>query len=237
MFTKDEPLTLQQLCEDTVRNHDLEPSSYPTMKAPKVMVEGGEKILNKLNPAKASGPDGISPRVLKEGAHEIAPALALIYNRSLETGVVPTDWKTANVCPVFKKGQKYDASNYRPIPLTCIASKLMEHIIVHEIMDHAKREDILYPLQHGFREQRSCETQLTAFLDDMSLRMSEGKQSDVLIMDFSKAFDKVNHSLLLHKLNSYGIRGEVNQWIGSFLHGRRQCVVVDGEKSDYDDVA
>ena len=100
-------------------------------------------------------------------------------------------------------------------------------------MSHADTHNILYPLQHGFRTGRSCETQLLEFIDDVTLNMENGKQTDILVMDFSKAFDKVSHSLLLHKLHYYGIQGELNSWIQNFLSNRKQAVVLEGEKSDY----
>jgi hypothetical protein len=97
-------------------------------------------------------------------------------------------------------------------------------------MNHADKSSIL---QHGFRSKRSCETQLIEFIDEVTINMSAGKQTDVLIMDFSKAFDKVSHSLLVHKLDHYGIRGKTNTWIQNFLSDRSQAVVGDGEKSSY----
>ena len=103
-------------------------------------------------------------------------------------------------------------------------------------MNHADKNNILYPLQHGFRCKRSCETQHIEFIDEVTTNMSAGKQTDVLIMDFSKAFDKVSHGLLVHKLDHYGIRGKTNTWIQNFLSDRSQAVVVDGEKSSYIDV-
>ena len=99
-------------------------------------------------------------------------------------------------------------------------------------MNHADSHNILYPLQHGFRKSRSCESQLIEFVDDISKNLEEGKQSDILIMDFSKAFDKVSHSLLIHKLNGYGITGKANTWIANFLSCSSQSVIVDGEMSD-----
>ncbi|KAK3106955.1 hypothetical protein FSP39_003887 [Pinctada imbricata] len=104
------------------------------------------------------------------------------------------------------------------------------------IMKHADTFNIMYPLQHGFRQRRSCETQLIEFIDDITVNLSEGKQTDTLIIDFSKAFDKVSHSLLLHKLDHYGIRGKTNDWIRSFLSERTQSVVVNGESSPSVDV-
>ena len=157
--------------------------------------------VNGLNPHKAAGPDNISPRILKELADEITPILQRIFKRSYDTGVVPTMWKTANVYPVFKKGKQFEPINYRPISLTCICCKLMEHIVTSHIMCHADNNNILYDLQHGFRKKLSCETQLMEFIDDQKPKnLDNGQQTDCLVMDFSKAFDKVSHSLLTHKL-------------------------------------
>ena len=206
---------------------------YPPMAEITVTARGIEKLLAKMNPSKAAGPDGIPPRVLRELASEAAPLLARIYNSSLASGVVPADWKEATVAPVYKKGEQYDPANYRPISLTSIPCKVFEHVLVSAIMDHLEDSDILVPQQHGFRKSRSCETQLLEFIEEVSTAMENGTSTDVIIMDFAKAFDKVNHSLLTHKLNHYGIRGSINCWIQNFLSDRKQAVVVDGATSDY----
>ena len=210
--------------------------NYPPADHLNITENGILKQLKNLNPNKASGPDSIKPKVLKELAEGIAPILTIIFRRSLETGEVPSDWRKAIVSPVFKKGERYKAENYRPISLTCICCKFMEHIITSHIMKHADKHNILYPLQHGFRSKRSCESQLIEFVDDITRNMSEGKQTDILVMDFSKAFDKVSHSLLVHKLDHYGIRGDLNRWVLNFLSHRQQAVVVDGESSKFIDV-
>ena len=124
------------------------------------------KLLTKLNIHKASEPDGLSARVL-ECSSEIAPVLAYIFNESLAQGAVPDDWRLANVTPVFKKGEKYDAANYRPVSLTCICCKTLEHILVSNINKHLAFESILIDCQHGFQSQRSCETQLVQFYHDI----------------------------------------------------------------------
>ena len=161
------------------------------------------KLLNNLKIHKASGPDGQSARVLKECSSEIASILALIYNESLAQGTVPDDWRQANVAPIFKKGEKYDAANYRPLSLTCICCKTLEHIIVSNINKHLAFESILADCQHGFRSQRSCETQLVQFFHDLVSNLDRAlnhnhRQTDVIIMDFAKAFDKVPHRRLLY---------------------------------------
>ena len=130
--------------------------------------KGVLKLLNGLKVHKAPGPDGLSARVLEECSSEIAPILAFIYNELLAQGTVPDDWRQANVAPVYKKGEKYDAANYRPVSLTCICCKILEHIIVSNINKHLSLENILADYQHGFRSQRSCETQLVQFFHDMA---------------------------------------------------------------------
>jgi hypothetical protein len=208
------------------------PGQYSEMPDIHVTEKGVLKLLNNLKANKAPGPDNISPRILKELATDVAPILTCIFNLSYQTGEVPEIWKSANVCPIYKKGKRFEAINYRPVSLTCIACKIMEHIITSNIMKHADSQKILYPFQHGFRRGLSCETQLIELIDDVTVNMDEGKQTDCLVMDFSKAFDKVSHSLLTYKLNHYGIRGKTNQWIKSFLSGRTQRVVVEGDTSD-----
>ena len=116
--------------------------------------------LDNLKPHKASSPDSIPPIVLKELGKEIAPILQIIFQMSLTTGQVSDDWKEANMAPIFKKGDKHKPSSYRPVSLTCITSTIMKHIIVSNLMKHLGSQNILFPLQHGFRRNKSCESQL-----------------------------------------------------------------------------
>ena len=206
-------------------------STLPEMPDIEITETGVLKLLQNLKPYKAQGPDNIHPRILKELAVEITPSLTLIFRKSYETEEVPKDWLKANVSPIFKHGQKYLASNYRPISLTCIASKLMEHILVSNIMKHAQSHNILYDLQHGFRSRVSCETQLIQFTNDLVTNMQSGAQTDVIVMDFSKAFDKVSHTKLVDKLHHYGIQGKTNSWVKAFLTDRSQRVLIEGEAS------
>ena len=197
-----------------------------------ISLNGILKLLKNLKPGKAAGPDQLKPLLLKELRDEIAPIIKIIFEKSLETGKLPSDWVTANVMPVFKKGDKSSAANYRPISLTCILCKVLEHILASNIVKHLDAQGILYDLQHGFREKRSCETQLVMMIEDLARNANGRKQTDVILLDFSKAFDKVNHSKLLWKLHNYGIRGKVLSWIQAFLGNRSQRVVIDGEDSD-----
>jgi hypothetical protein len=175
VFSPPSPLSLAQLCQAKFRtmaahNKPLpQPLPRDTLSPHKSMpdipvtLNGVEKLLTKLKPNKAPGPDQIKPLILSQLAKSIAPIICKIFQLSLDTGDVPSEWKTANVAPVFKKGNKFQASNYRPISLTCVCSKLMEHIVVSAMMNHLEGNNILHDRQHGFRPKRSCETQLVDF--------------------------------------------------------------------------
>lgn len=188
--------------------------------------------MNNLNPKKASGPDDLTPRILKELHIELTPAVTLLFQRSMELGQTPTDWKHAFVCPIYKKGARYNPANYRPVSLTCILCKLLEHIVVSNIMKHLEKNNILSERQHGFRNKRSCETQLIGLVEDLTSALDKGIQTDMIVLDFSKAFDKVSHPRLLHKLEHYGISGRSHAWISAFLADRTQAVVLDNCKSN-----
>ena len=142
------------------------------------------------------------------------------------------NWTLANVAPIFKKGSKLQAVNYRPVYLilTCITCKLFERIVCKHILGHLEERGILTDLQHGFRTGRSCETQLiTTFQDIASAYNKKGSQIDIAVLNFSKAFDTVPHDGLLSKLKHYGIDDKIWTWISNFL---KQRVVVDGIQSD-----
>ena len=151
------------------------------------------------------------------------------------TGELPRDWSLANVAPIFKKGNRVLAENYRPVSLTCITCKLFEHIVCRHILDHIEDHKILTNLQHGFRSGRSCETQQITTTHDLLSSFNSKSQIDVAILDFSKAFDTVPHAGLLGKLEHYGIDSKILLWITNFLNNRKR-VVVDGGFSNYADV-
>ena len=130
-----------------------------------------ECLLKKLNPHKAAGPDQIKPFVLQTLHTELAPILQVIFQMSFNQGKLPNIWKDANVSPVFKKGDKSEPSDYRPISLTCVLCKVLEHIVASSLSRHFTDLNILYELQHGFRERRSCETQLIMLVDELSKTM------------------------------------------------------------------
>ena len=222
--------------EDTASMPDLPPTQYRPMNPITVTSNGVLKALQRLNPSKAAGPDKIQSRILKTSAEEIAPVLASLYQQTLQQGDIPQDWRNANVIPIYKKGDRTQASNYRPVSLTSISCKIMEHIIASQVMDHLDSQNILHPNQHGFRANRSCETQLLMTVDDLSKTINNHQQVDMAILDFAKAFDKVPHQRLLAKLDHYGINSQVRKWTQSFLGNRKQQVIIEGHSSTSSDV-
>ena len=126
------------------------------------------------------------------------------------SGKLPSDWRSANISPVFKKGDSHLAENYRPVSLTSVSCKLLEHIICKHILDHLEINNILTSLNHGFRSGYSCETQLLTTVHDLLQQHDNKTQIDMMILDFSKAFDTVPHESLLHKMSLYGINGNIN---------------------------
>ena len=193
---------------------------------------GVMKLIKALDPSKARGPDNIPTRVIKEAAAELTPPITRIFQLSYNTASVPDDWKTAAITAIYKKGDKTKPSNYRPVSLTSVTCKMMEHVIHSSIMRHLNDQNILVNYQHGFRSGHSCETQLIQTVEDFARTIHEQQQCDVMILDFSKAFDTVPHRRLLQKLSSYKLDPRCLAWIAEWLRKRTQIVVQDGERSD-----
>ena len=223
--------------ENTDSIPDKGPSPHPTMTGLKIQPAGVTKLLRDLKPHKASGPDSIPTFILQVAAEELSPILSRLFQTSIDSGDVPSDWRSANIVPLYKKGDKHQASNYRPVSLTSVTCKILEHIVHSNVMNHFIRYNILCDNQHGFRSRRSCETQLITTLQGITSQLKTGRdQVDVILLDFSKAFDKVPHQRLLHKLDYYGVRGNTLRWIQSFLSYRKQVVALEGTNSTEADV-
>ena len=197
-----------------------------------ITTNGVQKLLQGINISKAQGPDKIANIMLKTCAIQLAPALSTIFQRSIDLGKLPSDWLNANISPVYKKGDVHLPENYRPVSLTCVSCKILEHIICKHILDHLESNKILTQLNHGFRSGYSCETQLLTTVHDLLGKFDSGSQIDMIVLDFSKAFDTVPHGKLLHKMQLYGVDGKINLWLRDFLTNRKMKVVVDGEESE-----
>ncbi|KAK8747748.1 hypothetical protein OTU49_016574, partial [Cherax quadricarinatus] len=194
-----------------------------------------KKLLSDLDTSKAMGPDNISPWVLREGAEMLCVPLTTIFNTSLETGQLPEKWKTANVVPMFKKGNRNEALNYRPVSLTCIVCKVMEKIIRRRVVEHLERNKIINENQHGFMEGKSCITNLLEFYDKVTeVRHEREGWVDCVFLDCRKAFDTVPHKRLVQKLEDQThVKGRALQWIREYLTGRQQRVMVREEVSQW----
>ena len=190
------------------------------------------KALKNLNISKSPGPDGMHPRVLKELARELAHPLHRLFNKSIQEGRIPDKWKVASVKPLFKKGRKDQAGNYRPVSLTSITCKLFETFVRDALYKHLLENSILSDVQYGFCKQRSTVSQLLVTLNEWFYHLDNRTPVDALYLDFKKAFDSVPHKRLLTKLHGYGIRGKVLQWVESFLTNRVQYVDVNNNISE-----
>ena len=204
------------------------PALYPGICDPVIGLDGVVKLLRNLKPNKASGPDMIPNRVLKEAAVEIAPFLVMLFQASLDQGILPKEWKHSYVSPIYKKGDRSLPVNYRLVSLTCTCCKILEHIVYSSVIKHLESNGIFSEAQHGFRKHHSCITQLVEAVHDFADALDKGQQLDSVALDFSKAFDKVPHERLCEKLSHYGIHGKLLQWICGFLSCRTQEVILDG---------
>ena len=155
---------------------------------------------------------------------------------SLQEGIVPLEWKEANIVPLFKKGSRNKSVNYRPVSLTSVICKLLETIIRDHMMDFLVKHKLLNPSQHGFLKARSCLTNWLCFFEEITKWVDEGSPVDVIYLDFQKAFDKVPHQRLILKLKSHGMGNSIINWIEQWLTDSRQMVVVDGEVSSWKSV-
>lgn len=197
------------------------------------------KALLKLQKNKSPGPDGVLPGILSRVALEISHPISILFNTSLRCGKVPTAWKCANITPVHKGGDRSCISNYRPVALTSILSKLLERFVATALHNHIDSYGLLCTNQHGFTAGRSCVTQLVNVLHSWSTSLDKRRPTriDAVFLDMSKAFDKMPHHVLLSKLAvDFNVQGQLWHWICSFLSGRIQRVIFMGSTSEWTDV-
>ena len=140
----------------------------------------------------------------------------LISQKSLETSQLPEDWRVATICPIYKKGDRLCPNNYRPVSLTSVVCKVLEHIVCSNIMNHLDAHGLITNRQHAFHKGRSCTTQLCTVIHDCFKTIDQGLQTDMFILDFAKVFDSVPHERLKVKLFRYGINGKTLAWINNF---------------------
>lgn len=191
------------------------------------------EVLLDLNVNKSQGPDEMNPRFVKELADVLCEPVTIIFQDSLSEGMVPDEWKKGKVIAIFKKGNKKQAGNYRPVSLTSIICKCMEKIIRNHIMKYMKQNKLFSKKQFGFINGRSTSLQLLKVLDEWMDAIDKGCQVDVIYMDFQKAFDTVPHKRMIIKMQAYGINEQIIRWTEDFLSNREQQVVVNGEGSEW----
>ena len=180
--------------------------------------------IQKLNVSKAAGPFSIPSKILKTFQVVLIEPLTSIVNKSLFEGTFPTLLKVASVCPIFKKDDNKKCSNYRPISLLSNLSKIFERTMYNRIELFINDLDLIYPKQFGFRKEYSTNHALLSIVEQIRKNLDNKTFSCGVFVDLEKAFDTVNHKILIEKLKHYGIRDVANKWISSYLNNRKQHV-------------
>lgn len=193
--------------------------------------QGISQLIENLRVGICPGEDQISSKLLKVTRDLISPVLSLFFQQSLNSIIAPADWSHAQITPILKAGPSSNPTNYRPISLTSVPCKLMEHVIYTHLLAHLDQFNFLFPNQHGFRKHHSCVTQLFEFITDLHVNTHDNHQTDIIFIDLAKAFDTVPHSRLLLKLSRLRIEPCILNWIASFLSNRTQSVKINASLS------
>ena len=184
--------------------------------------------IDKLPPKSAPGPDGLPNILLKQLKQELIPKLTIIFKTSIKTGMIPKQFLSAFVKPIKKvKKPRSDPASYRPVSLTSGLSKIMEHCIKPQVQKHLEDGNILSDAQHGFRPGRSCISQLLQHYSDVLSDLENGKTSDTIYLDFSKAFDSVDRHILGRQVKAAGITDDAGNWLFQFLSNREQRTIAE----------
>ena len=190
-----------------------------------------EQLLRATDTRKATGPDNVSPHVLKKCAHELSGPLTMIFNACLRENKWPTIWKEARVVPVHKKNSRSDPQNYRPISLLSVVGKVFERILAQTITEHLDDNGLLSHKQFGFRHFRSTSDLLLLLTKVWQDSLDNGLDTIVVALDIAGAFDRVWHEGLIEKLRAKGIQGSLLSLLSNYLHDRTLKVVVNGQSS------
>jgi hypothetical protein len=226
----------QQTLPEIPFNHRLPPITFITdqrLSSIKTTPLEVSKILKSLKLGKANGPDGISNRLLKETSDAISAPLSILFNKSFDLAKVPQAWKKANICPIHKKDERSLVTNYRPISLLSCVGKVQERIVYTYLYKYFKANDLLTWKNSGFKELDSAIYQLVYITDKIYRALEAGKEVTMVFLDVSKAFDRVWHSGLLHKLRCLGIEGTLFDWLCDYLRDRKIRAVINGQSDEW----
>ena len=191
-----------------------------------------EEMIDEIHQTSAAGPDGFPAIFLKKCKKTLSKPLVILWRKCIDYGHTPELLKKSFIVPIHKGGNRASPERYRPVSLTSHLVKIFEKIVRKHLTTFIEENSLFNPNQHGFRSGRSCLSQLLSHYDEILSILEERKNADVVYLDFSKAFDKVDINLALSKIRSLGIGGNILTWIKSFLTGRMQTVIVDGVPSD-----
>ena len=189
------------------------------------------KAIKSLKNGKSPGPDKVSTMLVKDAAELICKPLVMIYNSSMESGVFPDFWKLARVTPIFKSGNKSDANNYRPISIISVFARIFEKIVHDQLYNFLSTNNILTPSQSAFRKLHSTITSLINCTDNWYRNIDKKQLNLSLFLDLKKAFDTVDHQIMVKKLNAIGVRGIAGDWFASCLSNRKQYCSLGDQKS------
>jgi hypothetical protein len=191
-----------------------------------------ENIINKLKGKSSARFDEIPEFLVKRCSNYIKEPLTHIFNISLSLGIFPDLMKKAKIRPLFKKGDKLDIQNYRPIAVLTVFSKMLEKIMYNRLLSFLNKFNILTDEQNGFRNNKSTETACQIFIENIQQALDNNLHVVGIFLDLTKAYDVINHSILLYKLESYGVRGIMNSWFKSYLSERMQYVSLTQTNGD-----
>ena len=220
---------LREVCQSTLPTNTK--FVIPNIEKEKVM-----KFLSNIETTKSTGTDNIGPRLLKLAAHHIVDDITFICNHSIKNSVFPSKWKEAKVVPLHKNGPQEEVNNYRPISILPVILKILEKHLPDSLYSFLHEFDLLHKTQSGFRSQHSCETALIHMIDNWLNAIDNGKMIGIVLVDFKKDFDLVDHKILLSKLKIYGIKDETLSWFDNYLSQRRQQVSINNAKSEFKQV-